>query len=114
MAYAKSPRPYMAARILEDLCSAAAKQQNFKNAAYFCYQMATAVLQVNFSCMMLILPTFGGCSPHVASAVTTLMCRLCKGHLQSSNSLITEGWTCLLNCTTQQSCIMHTTSSSAQ
>lgn len=46
LAYSRSCKPYMAARILEDLCTTATKQQNFKDAAYLCYQMAHVVLQV--------------------------------------------------------------------
>ena len=53
LAYSRSGKPYMAARILEDLCATATKQQNFKDAAYLCYQMAHVVLQVLFSCLWL-------------------------------------------------------------
>jgi hypothetical protein len=46
LAYSRSSKPFMAARILEDLYTTAIKQQNFKDAAYLCYQMAHVVLQV--------------------------------------------------------------------
>eukprot|EP00892_Ulva_mutabilis_P005266 jgi/Ulvmu1/3110/UM015_0150.1 len=43
-AFAESTKPYMAARILEDLCASALKRQDFKEAAYYCYQMAQEIL----------------------------------------------------------------------
>jgi hypothetical protein len=46
VAYSHSSKPYMAARILEDLCTTAIRQQKFMDAAYLCYQMAHVVLQV--------------------------------------------------------------------
>lgn len=45
-AFAKSPKPYKAARILEDLCACAVKRQEFKEAAYYCYQIAQEILMV--------------------------------------------------------------------
>ena len=45
-AFAESTKSYKAARILEDLCACAVKRKEFKEAAYYCYQIAREILMV--------------------------------------------------------------------
>lgn len=65
-AFAKSPKPYKAARILEDLCACAVKRQEFKEAAYYCYQIAQEILLVRDLYMV----------QHIVASIFPPMCQL--------------------------------------
>lgn len=62
-AFAESTKPYKAARILEDLCACAVKRQEFKEAAYYCYQIAREILMVRGVCCHACAAAAILCSP---------------------------------------------------